>query len=233
MDDLLRSWIQFVVSKRTELVLAMDWTEFDGDDQSTLAVYMITNHGRATPLTWRTYSKQSRKGNQKRYEFEMIERLHEWLDPSIGITLLADRGFGDQKIYNYQQFLGWNYVIRFRACIKVTSDDGTTQSARKWIRPDGKARLLLRAKVTEEKSEVPAVVIVHDKKMKDAWCLATSFAILSALEIVKRYGRRFTIEETFRDQKNGRFGMRLSATHIHSPIVVTSCCFSRLSPMGY
>ena len=27
----------------------MDWTEFDNDDQSTLAIYLVTNHGRATP----------------------------------------------------------------------------------------------------------------------------------------------------------------------------------------
>ena len=36
----------------------------------------------------------------------------------------------------------------------------------------------------------------------------------SASEIEKLYGRRFTIEETFRDQKNWRFGLGLSATHI-------------------
>ena len=30
------------------------------------------------------------------------------------------------------------------------------------------------------------------------------------------YGRRFTIEETFRDQKNFRFGLGFSATHIGS-----------------
>jgi len=32
--------------------------------------------------------------------------------------------------------------------------------------------------------------------------------------IVKLYGRRFTIEETFRDTKDIRFGLGLSATHI-------------------
>jgi hypothetical protein len=33
---------------------------------------------------------------------------------------------------------------------------------------------------------------------------------------VKLYGRRFTIEETFRDTKDVHFGMGLSATHIGS-----------------
>ena len=32
---------------------------------------------------------------------------------------------------------------------------------------------------------------------------------------MKRYARRFTIEETFRDTKDPRYGLGLSATHVH------------------
>ena len=34
------------------------------------------------------------------------------------------------------------------------------------------------ARVTDDQTEVPAVVLLHDKRMKDAWCLATSRADL-------------------------------------------------------
>jgi len=47
-------------------------------------------------------------------------------------------------------------------------------------------------------------------------CLATSLAKSSAASVVKLYGRRFTIEETFRDEKNPRFGMGLSQARIRS-----------------
>ncbi len=50
--------------------------------------------------------------------------------------------------------------------------------------------------------------------MKEPWCLATSLAARTASDVVKLYGKRFTIEETFRDAKDIRFGMGLSATHI-------------------
>ena len=70
------------------------------------------------------------------------------------------------------------------------------------------------ARVTRTRAAVPAVVVVHAPRMKEAWCLATTLADRTAAAIVKLYGRRFTIEETFRDQKNLRFGMGLSATHI-------------------
>jgi Transposase DDE domain len=58
------------------------------------------------------------------------------------------------------------------------------------------------------------VVLVQDKRMKEAWCLATNRSDLKAAEIAKLYGKRFTIEETFRDTKDVHFGMGLKATHI-------------------
>jgi hypothetical protein len=62
-----------------------------------------------------------------------------------------------------------------------------------------------------------AIVLVHNKRMKDAWCLATSRDDLPAAEIVRLYGRRFSIEETFRDQKDRRFGLGLYYTHLGDP----------------
>ncbi len=61
---------------------------------------------------------------------------------------------------------------------------------------------------------MPAVVVVHAPNMKEPWCLATTLSKAKATEVVKLYGRRFTIEETFRDQKNLSFGLGLSSTHI-------------------
>ena len=74
--------------------------------------------------------------------------------------------------------------------------------------------MLRDAKVTADKTSVPAVVLVHARNMKEAWCLATSLSEETASEVVKLYGRRFTIEETFRDTKDLRFGLGLKATHI-------------------
>ncbi|MCL2824576.1 MAG: IS4 family transposase [Polyangiaceae bacterium] len=216
MDALLRTWVRFIVGNRPEVVLAMDWTVFDADSHSTLAVYAVTNHGRATPLAWRTFHKSKLKGNQKQYEFEMVERIHEWLDPSQRVTLLADRGFGDQKLYDFLGFLGWDYVIRFRGEIQVTSEHGVVHMAHDWVPPSGRATMLKNARVTANGFEVPAVVVVWDKKMKEPWCLATSLSTYTAGQITKKYGRRFTIEETFRDQKDLHFGMGLKATHIRS-----------------
>ena len=96
-------WVEFVVAARAELVVALDWTEFDADDHATLAAYLVTSHGRATPLIWMTVTKSTLEGKRNDYEYRLIERLHECVAADVAITVLADRGFGDQKLYGLLQ----------------------------------------------------------------------------------------------------------------------------------
>lgn len=206
-------WIRFVVGIRKEIVVALDWTDFDGDDQSTIALYLVTNHGRATPLVWKSVMKSELKSRMSVHEDEVIETLHRALSADVTVTLLADRGFGSTERYAHLDALGFDYVIRFREDIQVEIG-GEKQPARAWLSPSGRARKLLGATVTNRSVRVSAVVVAHNKKMKDAWCLATSLGDRSAQKIVALYGRRFTIEETFRDTKDIHFGMGLKATHI-------------------
>lgn len=215
LDRLLSCWIRFIVGVRQEIVVALDWTEFEADDQSVIALYLVSSHGRATPLVWKSVRKSKLKDNRATHEFSIIETLHEALPTDVKITVLADRGFGDIKFYKYLEDLGWGYVIRFREGINVTHG-GEKKAAKGWLHANGRARKLADALVTDDKHLVPSVVVTHAKKMKDAWCLASNLDV-PATKIVKLYGRRFTIEETFRDTKDIHFGMGLSATHIKSP----------------
>jgi hypothetical protein len=80
----------------------------------------------------------------------------------------------------------------------------------------GRAGRLDGARVTADKTRVGAIVTVRARAMKEPWLLATNVDGKSATEIVKLYGRRFTIAETFRDEKDLRFGMGLRATHVRS-----------------
>lgn len=211
---LTESWAEFVVGGRKEIVVALDWTEFDKDDHATLCAYIVTRHGRATPLAWMTVKKSTLEGKRSGYETTVIERLHEALDRDVAVTLLADRGFGDQKLYAHLTVLGWDYVIRFRGGIVVEKATGERRTANEWVPRSGRATMLAGVRVTNDRAEVPAVVVVHAKKMQEPWCLATSLSSRTAADIVALYGKRFTIEETFRDAKDIRFGMGLSATHI-------------------
>jgi hypothetical protein len=102
-------------------------------------------------------------GRRTGIEHGLIERLHGWLDPEIRVELLADRGFGDQKLYELLTLYGWDFHVRFRGNIRVESADGQPRTANEWVLPTGRARMLRNAKVTEDRAEVPAVVVVHAK----------------------------------------------------------------------
>jgi hypothetical protein len=211
-----QQWVTFVVAARPEIVVAIDWTEFDKDDHAVIALYLITSHGRATPLVWKTVRKSELKAHRNDHENSVIERLHEILPEGVDITVLADRGFGDQKLFTMLKVLGWSYAIRFRGVIKVTHG-GRTLPAREWLPVSGHAKMLRDVGITDDKTPIPAVVVKHQKGMKEAWFIATNRADLNAQGIVKLYSKRFTIEETFRDMKDNHFGMGLSATHIGVP----------------
>ena len=88
-------WGRFVLGGRAEVIVALDWTEFDDDDHATICAYAVTTHGRATPLIWRTVKKSELKDHRTEHEHALIERLHEAIPRKIGVTLLGDRGFGD------------------------------------------------------------------------------------------------------------------------------------------
>lgn len=209
-------WVPFLAAARKELVVALDWTEFDRDDQATIAMYLITSHGRATPLVWKTVRKSELKNKRNEHEYDVIRRLHEILPADVTVTLLADRGFGDQKMFAYLGVLGWSYAIRFRQLIQVTQGERSLPAS-KWVPLTGHAKMLRDVQVTEAKTSIPAVVLKHQKGMKEAWCIATDRVDLGAAGVVKLYARRFTIEETFRDIKDNHFGMGLSVARIGDP----------------
>lgn len=211
-------WVPHQVSTRADILVAMDWTDFAHDDQSTLVLSLVTDHGRAAPLLWLTVWKEEISTRRNDFEDACLCRLAETVPPGCRVTILADRGFGDQKLFAFLSKLGFGYVIRFRGNIRVTDADGTAKPAAEWVGKGGRARKLRGARVTAKGQLVGAVVCVHAKAMKEPWCLAASDPEASAATLVNHYARRWTIEPQFRDTKDLRFGMGLSATRIGEPM---------------
>jgi hypothetical protein len=212
--ELFASWVPMVLAQRKEAVVALDWTDFEHDDHSTICLYLITKHGRATPLVWHTAIKSGLAGNRNAAEDMVLRRLREVVPEDVKVTVLADRGFADVQLYELlTDELHFDFVIRFRECIQVESAAGVAREAAEWVPASGRATALKNALVTNQRFLLEAVVLVRARGMKEAWCLATSLKLPPA-NVVKLYGRRFTIEEGFRDAKDLRFGMGLSSARL-------------------
>ncbi len=109
-----------MVGPRKDIVVAMDWTDFDADGQATLALKLVTRHGRATPLIWLSVLKDELSNARNDYEDACLRRLAEVLPDDVQVTILADRGFADTKLFGFLDELGFGYVIRLKGNIKVT-----------------------------------------------------------------------------------------------------------------
>ncbi len=215
--ELFEQWVPFVLAEREEALVAVDWTDFDADGQTTAMLHLISSHGRSTPLVWKTVRKSELKDRRADIEDEVIARFLEIAPSEMKLTLLADRGFADQRLFALLKQWGLDYVIRLRGNIMVESESGESLPAKEWTPKNGHGIRLPNARVTHDRSEVPAVVCIRAARMKDSWCLATSRSDLRAGEVVKLYGRRFTVEEAFRDAKDPRFGMGLIHARVNSP----------------
>lgn len=215
--NLFAYWVPEVVGNQQAIVVAMDWTDFDADGQATLALNLVTRHGRAMPLVWVTMLKDELTEQRNAIEDACLVRLSEVLPAGTKVTILADRGFGDHKLFAFLTELGFDYVIRFRGNTQVTAADGEKRPAAQWVGTGGRARKLPGAAVTATSYPVGAVVCVHAKNMKEPWCLAASNAKATSSETVNLYSKRWSIEPSFRDTKDLRFGMGLSAIHIGDP----------------
>ncbi len=218
VDALLGHWVPFIVGQRAKIAVALDWTDFDADGQTTLMLSLLTRHGRATPLYWLTVAANTLKGRRNYYEYQVLVRFAAALPNGTEVTLVADRGFCDHKLYRVlREEPKFDFVIRMRANIMVTAANGERRKAGDWVGPGGRARVLHGATVTGLTYPVGTVVCVQAKGMKEPWCLVTPAIDKPARELINLYAKRWGIECQFRDSKDIRFGMGMSEVHVSTP----------------
>ena len=94
--DSFARWAPHQIGARRDILVAMDWTDFDHDDQATLALHLVTGHGRAAPLLWLSVWKDELRDRRNDFEDACQRRLADLVPAGCRVTILADRGFGDQ-----------------------------------------------------------------------------------------------------------------------------------------
>ena len=208
--------VRAVLGNRKAVSMTMDWTDFDADDQTVLAISLVLRHGRAIPLVWLNAKKSTLKGRRCGHERTAVQMLREALPKGVHVTLMADRGFGDTNLFDHLvEIPGFDFIVRFRKNYKITAD-GFRGSAKAATHRNGRIRVFENALLTGNKRGPYTVVLYKARKMKDSWCLATNIHTADGRDIVDMYSRRFECEESFRDLKDWRFGLALKHTKIRN-----------------
>ncbi len=78
----------------------------------------------------------------------------------MNVTLLAHRGFGDQKPLVHLATVGWSYTPRSRRLIRATYDDRAMPAA-EWVPRSGHEKMPRDVHLTVEKVNTGAYLVVH------------------------------------------------------------------------
>jgi hypothetical protein len=132
LEDFFESWISYHVGGLKDLVVAIDWTDFDQDQQATVTLHMICRHARAMPFVWETVEKATLKDHRTDYEDDVLHILKDQIGEDVQVTVLADRGFADTKLMEYLTELGFHDVIRIKKSFHVTDHLGQDHVANAW-----------------------------------------------------------------------------------------------------
>jgi hypothetical protein len=79
------------LGERKEALVALDWTDFDADNQTTLSMHLVSKHGRATPLQKRRGTRRGGPAYGRRFTIE--ESFRDIKDPravfDVGLAVRA------------------------------------------------------------------------------------------------------------------------------------------------
>jgi hypothetical protein len=122
-------------------------------------------------------------------------RLKNALLPDVKVTILADRGFFDTKLFRFlEEELGFEYFIRVRNNVLITDQSGMTQSAAEWVPQNGRTKVLRDVTITVDDYPIELVAIKHEKGMKAPWCIVGSDKDVSGSEQIRWYAKRWGCE---------------------------------------
>ena len=199
--------------RRVRLLVAFDWTEIRNFHTLMLAA---VQRGRALPLLWATYPEWVLHKSQNNLEEGLLYLLRTMIPDHVEVVLLADRGFGRTELARTCQHLAFHYVIRTKPDVWI---DSPSFRGKLLDYPVRKGMQCFLKKVRYRKKDaVTHHLVIHwqvglPKKRDEPWFLMTDLE-RKVESLTALYGKRMTVEELFRDDKNKRNGFSLRHTKI-------------------
>lgn len=236
MGRLLRRWLKR--RKKRPVVISLDWTDVRSFHTLMAAVVI---KGRAIPLGWASYGDKVQGKSQNALEESLLLAIKAALPPDVRVVILADRGFGRTELGRFCQKIGFDYIIRIKAKVKVQIGSQTTRLDQYPVKR-GMRRKLKNVLYRSDHDPLTQHVVVRWKKgltgdKDQPWYLMTNLD-QPAIQISDLYARRFDIEEFFRDAKGRRLGWGLrdcrvtTADRLDRLLLVLALAYLLLTALG-
>ncbi len=217
--DAMRDVVRKILKKRKKpLPVAMDWVDIRGF-QTLVAAAVLK--GRAVPLCWSSCNRNVYEGHRSRNAFEeaLLLVLASMIPQGQRVILLADRGFGRTELARFCQRNRFHFIFRVQPDVWVKGG-GYSGKLLDYPVYKGIAHVLRNVRYRQQNPVMVNVAIRWRKdlpKERDECWFLISDLNGSAQRLSQLYGKRMTVEELFRDQKNKRNGWSLRDTQITKP----------------
>ncbi len=235
-----RGAVYHAVSKRwladlKQLLIVVDWSDMTTDQKWHLLRAAVAVEGRSVTL-YEEVHPQKRYGHPRVHQC-FLERMAKMVPAGCQVIVMTDAGFRSSW-FQLVAAQGWGWIGRIRNRDLVRGAGGAWQGAKSFYpQATTTARDLGRFTYVRSNPVACRLALIkqsckgrhqlnrYGKKRKgrqstknarsqrEPWLLASSMGLahLSAQAIVKLYGQRMRIEQSFRDLKNQRVGMGLSS----------------------
>lgn len=185
-----------VIRKGDKIPIKIDFTTSLDNFLILCASIIVADKAIPIYFTIRRYPICKCMIDQKRMEKAFLKCLKNFLSKKYNYIIVADRGFGNERIVSYCKEFGYEYLLRINPIIKIKYNETETLL----INIKGNKRI--EANIISWKKDIKIFISEKDKK---TWYLVTNIPEISLSEAINMYKKRFKIEKTFQDLKSSGF----------------------------
>ena len=183
------------------------------DPGTTTLMLALGDHGRAQPLTWRTWPADQPGQDWAGTIPHLLATVEAQRPPDTEPVLLADRGLGNAPLARQVSALGWHYLLRVTRTTQVRLPDGWDGPIGDLVPEPGTYRRVVGARIDPPRRTVAGAVLldwdaalltnlvaVWRTNDSEAWLLITDLPPCRTR--CTEYRHRTWHEELFRDLKS-------------------------------
>lgn len=209
-DWLLTEQLFALFAERKRIVLSLDWTNW-GERFSLLAASVAVER-RSIPVAVSAVKKRLLARSQNLWEETFLRLCVDRLRRAeVKAIWLCDRGFHRVGWLVALLKLKQDFVVRLQRDVTVYLSETEKCLLKNICLKKGEARDFGIVSLRQDQFVRVRLIGVWAEEAKEICFLATNLK-LPISEIVALYDRRMSIEESFRDTKGSRFGVRLKWT---------------------
>ena len=188
-------------------------------NQYCLIRLSVVYRGRAVPVVWEVIEHGSSSVTHEAYA-ALLDTVPALLPAGSKVVFLADRGFADTALLAHLRRLGWHFRIRIKATFTVLRPGQPAGKVEELALAPGRALFLHHVAITAEHFGPVSLALGRHSKTGESWYIVSDEP--TSVPTFEEYGRRFTIEENFLDDKSN--GFQLESSLVRDADALTRLC---------